>query len=91
MCSRCGNINAELTLTDRTYVCKRCRMVNDRDLNAAINLNKVGRAHPEPKDACGYDGSVSELLGTEATSMDEAGNERVDTCLHLSTLCRAGS
>ncbi len=42
MCSHCGNINAELTLTDRTYVCKQCGMVNDRDLNAAINLNKAG-------------------------------------------------
>ena len=59
MCSCCGNINAELILTDRTYLCKRCGMVKDRDLNAAINLNKVGRAHPEPTDACGHDGSVS--------------------------------
>ena len=40
--SRCGTINAELTLTDRTYVYKRCGMVKDRDLNAAINLNKAG-------------------------------------------------
>ena len=79
MCSGCGNINAELSLTDRTFVCKRCGMVNDRDLNAAINLNKVGRAHPEPTDACGHDGSVSVIEVTEATSMGEAGSERVDT------------
>ena len=49
-------------------------MVQDRDLNAAINVEQVGRAHPEPTDACGHDGSAS----TEATSMDEAGSESVD-------------
>ena len=58
MCSRCGVIKGKLTLTERTYVCEKCGMVNDRDLNAAMNLNTVGRAHPEPTDACGHDGSV---------------------------------
>ncbi len=53
-------------------------MITDRDLNAAINLNKVGRAHPEPTDACGHDGSVSELPGAEAISMGEAGSENVN-------------
>ncbi len=62
-----GNINANLTLTDRTSICERCVMIKDRYLNAAINLNKVGKAHPEPTDACGHDGSVSEPLGAEAT------------------------
>ena len=52
----CGNINAELTLTDRTYLCKRCGMVKDRDLNAAENLNRAGLARIH---ACGHDGSVS--------------------------------
>jgi putative transposase len=73
-CSRCGNINTELTLTDRTYVCDTCGMVKDRDLNAAINLNKVGRAHSEPTDACGHDGTTSVPGGTEVTSMDETGS-----------------
>ncbi len=59
MCSRCGHLNAELTLTDRTSVCTQCGMVKDRDVNAAMNREKVGRAHPEPTDACGHDGSVS--------------------------------
>jgi len=34
-------------------------MIKDRDLHAAENLNKVGRAHSEPTDACGLGGSVS--------------------------------
>ncbi len=76
MCSQCGHIHVELTLTDRTYVCKICEMVKDHDLNAAINLNTVGKAHPEPTDACGHDGSVSRSDVTETTSMNEAGSER---------------
>ncbi|MCP4397682.1 MAG: transposase [bacterium] len=52
MCSHCRNINAELSLTDRTYICHRCGMVNDRELNAAITLNTVGRTHPEPTNTC---------------------------------------
>ncbi len=50
-------------------------MVKDRDLNATINLEQVGRAHPEPTDACGHDGSVSRFHEHEATSMDETGSE----------------
>ena len=49
-------------------------MVKDRDLNAAINLGKVGSAHSEPTDACGHDGSVSVRGGIETTSMDETGS-----------------
>ena len=37
-CSKCGYINKELTLSDRTYICPECGMVLDRDANAAINL-----------------------------------------------------
>ncbi len=48
-------IHTELTLTDRTYICKRCEMVKDRDVNAATNLDTDGRAHPEPTDACGQE------------------------------------
>ena len=71
-------MSANLTLTDRTYICEKCGMIKDRDLNAAINLNKVGRAHPKPTDACGHDGSASDLLSIEATSMGEAGSESIN-------------
>ena len=73
------------------YVCETCGMVIDRDFNAAINLEKVGRAHPEPKDACGHDGSVSEPRVTEATGMGETGSQRGAMTLYLlHTLSRAG-
>ena len=37
-CSKCGNIKKGLTLNDREYICEKCNLVIDRDLNAAINL-----------------------------------------------------
>jgi putative transposase len=42
-CSNCGVIKQDLTLSDRTYKCKDCGFIIDRDLNAAINLMNYGR------------------------------------------------
>lgn len=36
-CSRCGNINKDLKLSDRVYKC-HCGLTIDRDYNASINL-----------------------------------------------------
>ena len=40
-CSQCGNIQ-ELGLDDRTYVCRRCGNVIDRDHNSSINIENEG-------------------------------------------------
>jgi len=37
-CSECGWINVDLTLADRIFKCEDCGHVQDRDLNAAINI-----------------------------------------------------
>ncbi len=42
ICSKCGHVKEDLTLQDRTYVCSHCGSVIDRDLNASINLKKIG-------------------------------------------------
>lgn len=39
-CSCCGYIKNDLKLSDRTYKCPNCGFELDRDLNAAINLEK---------------------------------------------------
>lgn len=38
MCSKCGNINKKLKLSDRVYNCN-CGLSIDRDMNASINLS----------------------------------------------------
>lgn len=41
LCSRCGCLKDDLTLSDRTYTCD-CGLRLDRDLNAAINILAEG-------------------------------------------------
>jgi putative transposase len=38
LCSVCQNVHAELSLSDRTYLCPSCGHTMDRDSNAAMNL-----------------------------------------------------
>ncbi len=38
-CSKCGKVNPSLKLSDRTYKCS-CGNIMDRDLNAAVNLER---------------------------------------------------
>jgi putative transposase len=42
LCSACGRRKPTLTLADRTYACDHCGLEVDRDLNAAINLARLG-------------------------------------------------
>jgi putative transposase len=41
LCSSCGERNAGLGLGERTWTCPACRAHHDRDLNAAINLQRL--------------------------------------------------
>jgi len=41
-CSNCGTVKKELDLKDRTYICDTCNFETDRDLNASINIKRVG-------------------------------------------------
>jgi putative transposase len=43
-CSSCGNIKTGLLLSDRTYVCDKCGISINRDINAAINILCLGQA-----------------------------------------------
>jgi putative transposase len=45
-CSECGTqADEKLGLADRTFVCTKCELVLDRDINAACNLVKKGVVH----------------------------------------------
>ena len=55
-CSRCGYVVKEMPLSERVFRCPRCGLEIDRDLNAAINLKKIGMvaaSSAETKNACG--------------------------------------
>jgi putative transposase len=52
-CSACGWLDADLTLSDRVYHCEPCGLVLDRDLNAAINLEKLAESSSDSHNACG--------------------------------------
>ena len=41
-CSNCGTVKKDLDLKDRTYICDICNFEIDRDLNASINIKRVG-------------------------------------------------
>jgi putative transposase len=51
-CSSCGWIDADLTLSDRTFRCAQCGLVLDRDLNAAINLVQLAGSSSDSLNAC---------------------------------------
>jgi putative transposase len=58
-CSACEWVKAKLPLSERSFICARCGLVIDRDLNAARNLAKlvdhVARSGRETINACGAD------------------------------------
>jgi putative transposase len=58
-CSNCGWQNINLKLKDRTFVCNVCGNVIDRDLNAAINLEK--KAVSYTVSACGAANQLNDL------------------------------
>jgi putative transposase len=45
MCStpECTYIKSDLKLSDRTWVCQECDSLHDRDINAALNILKIGQ------------------------------------------------
>ena len=42
-CSGCGHVKKRMPLKYRTYICLKCGLVIDRDLNAALNLEQEAR------------------------------------------------
>jgi putative transposase len=55
ICSACGYLLAELSLSVRHWTCPSCGARHDRDVNAAKNILAAGRAVApgSPGDACG--------------------------------------
>ena len=81
-CSVCGEKKDDLTLSDRTFCCKHCGAVLDRDYNASLNLlgllinHKIGMDYPEstPADLTALLFRLS--VNGIATSKVETGKQR---------------
>lgn len=54
MC-KCGHINKNLKLSDRTWICEKCKAINDRDILAANNILKFA-LNPKNKTTGGISG-----------------------------------
>jgi putative transposase len=72
-CHHCGNINAALELSDRTWTCGACGMVHDRDVNAAQNIKLMGlhslRTPREPREEPVERSAVADAMKQEAPSL----------------------
>ena len=78
-CCRCGWVDEQLTLADRTFRCQNpaCRQVMDRDLHAAINLAQLAGSSPDSLNACG-EGSAG--LGRPAQVKLPSVKQEPNTC-----------
>ena len=47
-CSNCWNIKEELKLSERTYICEKCWVELDRDINASLNILKEWKSLYKP-------------------------------------------
>ena len=87
LCPVCGVVNADLTLSDRIFVCD-CGHTADRDLNAAVNLARWGQTQhqtsPDPRtpkqwgratNARRRDGSDQHSVCAGETSPKDAGTD----------------
>jgi putative transposase len=72
-CSRCGTVKAKLSLDERTYHCETCGLAIDRDVNAAINLARLGL--PGTSSGTGRGGEVRPVASTDPAHPDEASTE----------------
>jgi putative transposase len=66
-CSACSAVKAKLRLAEEVFVCDRCGLVEDRDLNAARNLALLALAESRA------DGLRTYLAATEAESQNARG------------------
>jgi len=55
-CSACGAVKAKLRLTERVFTCDddACARVQDRDLNAALNLARMAHRHAHAEGISSY-------------------------------------
>lgn len=74
ICSNCGT-KVPKVLSDRTHCCPVCGLVTDRDINAALNILKVGQELSE-LNACGDTDLCLPVAGKSVSLKQEAPSVR---------------
>jgi putative transposase len=67
-CSNCGHLNRRLKVTEREWQCPGCGCHLDRDLNAAINIERRGKIPCLPVAQAGARGTDEVVKGNETTT-----------------------
>jgi putative transposase len=78
-CSACGAVRAKLSLAERVFTCddSACRHVQDRNLNAALNLAHMAALHMQAEGVQCY------VAATGAETQDaRGGSVRLDLVEH---------
>lgn len=82
-CSACGRRKPNLTLADRVFQCGDCDVEVDRDLNAAINLARLGQPSGESNPAgSGPVAGRGAIQETEPAHAGDAGGNETSTPHH---------
>jgi putative transposase len=70
-CSSCGAVKAKLSLAERVFTCNdsACGHVQDRDLNAALNLAHMAARHAQAE------GMQCHVAATEAETQNARGGQ----------------
>lgn len=74
LCSKCGTKNGSLALGERSWTCGACATEHDRDVNAAINLQRLATNALEAATALPV-ASLAVTLGTAAGLAPAGGGE----------------
>ncbi len=67
-CSNCHHVNRKLKVTQRSWQCPQCGCQLDRDLNAAVNIEKRGKIPCLPMVQAGARGINETVKGNETTT-----------------------
>jgi putative transposase len=63
-CSACGTVRAKLRLAERDFTCDACGRVQDRDLNAALNLARMAHRHAQAEGHSSYVARIGRFTPT---------------------------
>ncbi|QSJ15021.1 transposase [Nostoc sp. UHCC 0702] len=73
-CSNCGE-KVKKSLSTRTHICPHCNYVADRDVNASINILKLGLTTVGHTGSYAWGDLPSWAVGTVLLSNGESGNQ----------------